>query len=491
MKNETSTPHPLPDDLQLTDMGNARRFALQHNGNISFVSVWGWMIWNGKYWERDETGQVMEFAKETAKNLFRETERLYKEVHDMVKSIELLNKPGNNQSTRDIEMKKISTELQAKNLLSWAKKSQARARLEAMIELAKSEPEIVAQPIDFDNGQWLLNVQNGTIDLRTQKLNPHESKTKITKIADVNYDPKSICPLWIKFLKCVFNYDQEIIYFIQRMVGYCLTGSNTEQCLFFFYGNGANGKSTFTGILQGLLGNFAKRTPTNTLILKHYDGGIPNDIARLAGARVVIAAELSEGRQLNESLVKDLTGGDVITARFLHKEFFEFTPIFKLIMYGNHKPTIKGRDEGIWRRILLIPFSITIPEKEQDQNLMEKLKTELSAILNWALEGCKMWIEEGLNPPSIIVQATKKYREEQDLLSAFLKDCCIIDDFTSVTQYDLFESYKKWALVNGLNPCNKIEFRQFLSELGFTANDRQGGTGRALYKGIGLLENPQ
>jgi putative DNA primase/helicase len=441
---------PTPGAFKCDDIGNGERLACRHGARLRHVKEWGWLVWNNFYWEQDR-GNVAMLAKETARSIFAEA-----------------------AAAEDDTI--------AKALANHAKATASRSRREAMVDACASEPGIPAAPKDFDRDPWLLNVQNGVLNLRTGELQPHDPQALLTKMAGTEYHPEATCPTWEAFLQRIFKGDKEVITFIQRAVGYSLTGNIGEQCLFFLHGTGKNGKSTFTGTLQALAGDYSSKTLTDTLMVKYYDGGINNDLARLAGARAVIAAELEEGKRLNESLVKDLTGGDTITARYLHREYFEFMPAFKLWMYGNHKPIIRGTDEGIWRRIKLIPFTVTIPEPERDPDLPEKLKAELPGILAWAVAGCKAWQREGLQTPSEVNAATIAYRAEQDTLAAFLSECCIIGTGYKVTSGELFDVYQKWG-----GELNRRRFSSAMAERGFVTLGRDGA-GRALYHDIGLVE---
>ena len=245
----------------------------------------------------------------------------------------------------------------------------------------------------------------------------------ITKLAPVNFEPDAACPRWLEFLSRIMDGNEQLIDFLQRAVGYALTGETSEQCLFIFYGSGANGKSTFLQTMSYVLGDYSMSTPTETLLVKRR-GAIPNDVARLKGARFVIACEADAENRLAESLIKQMTGGDTISARFLHQEWFDFEPTHKVFFGTNHKPVIKGTDYAIWRRIRLVPFEITIPEGERDKNLPEKLKAEADGILAWAVQGCLVWQQQGLGVPEEVKAATDSYREEMDILGEFLKDRC-------------------------------------------------------------------
>lgn len=476
-----------PEKAHLTDLGNGQRFATQHTGRALYVEQWGWLIWNGQKWEIDESGLAMLLAKQTVKRLHAEAQDLIDRTKQAFKQAEQAGDENDPEKAAAAQEKAKALQTLANQVLGWALKSQARPRIESILALGKSEPGIAARPADFDRDSWLLNCANGVLDLKTGELSSHDPRLRITKIAGAAYDPGATCPRWLSFLNRVFAGDQTVIDFIQRAAGYTLTGNTGEHCLFFLYGSGANGKSTFTETLQAAFGDYARKTPTDTLMIKYQDSGVPNDLARLAGARMVTAAELAEGKRLNESMVKDLTGGDAIAARYLHREFFEFTPLFKLWMYGNHQPIIRGTDYGIWRRINLIPFTVVIPEAERDSALPDKLRAELAGILAWAVRGCMAWQRDGLKPPASVKAATEDYRASQDILGNFLAECCITSDLATAQAGDLYAVYKTWATENGLESMSSVVFSRRLTEKGFRKS-RQGGSGRQIYSGLGLLE---
>jgi len=341
-------------------------------------------------------------------------------------------------------------------------------RLKAMVELTQSAPGLqVAQSV-LDADPWLLNVQNGTLNPQTVKFREHRREDLITKIIPTKYDPQATCPQWNAFLEQVMPDNQDQIKFLQKAIGYSLTGSTKEQVLFILYGTGANGKTTFISVIHSLLGDYAMNTPTETLLVKRGNG-IPNDVARLRGARFVSANEAEHGKYLAEALVKQLTGGDKITARYLYGEYFDFDATCKFFVTVNHKPNIKGTDHAIWRRIRLIPFIVTIPPEKRDPSLTDKLKSELPGILNWALEGCKFWQEEGLEPPETVKSATKDYRVEMDLIGEFFTDCCI-EDINAKTPFgDLYETYTIWCEERNVDSLSHISFATCLDERSFQA----------------------
>jgi putative DNA primase/helicase len=351
-----------------------------------------------------------------------------------------------------------------------------------MIELAKSEQGIPVSPQQLDSNPWVLNVLNGTLDLRTGQLREHRREDLITKLAPVAYDPEAPCPRWEAFLSRIFAGDAELIRFVQKAVGYSLTGSTQEQCFFILYGTGANGKTTLMQTVSALLKDYARQTATETLLVQRGDGP-RNDLARLQGARFVYASETEGGRKLAEALVKQLTGGDTLTARFLYSEHFEFQPMFKLWLAVNHKPVVQGTDHAIWRRIRLLPFIVTIPVAEQDKRLIEKLRDELPGILRWAVEGCLLWQQEGLEPPQAVKRATGDYRSEMDVIAAFIQNCCVVEPQGKVSTSELYEEYAGWCTQMGETPVSQKALAAALKERGCTPGRSGGGR---LWCGIAL-----
>lgn len=353
-----------------------------------------------------------------------------------------------------------------------AKASQQAPRLKAMLELAQSIPELVAHSTQLDSHDLLLGVANGVVNLKTGRLQPAKPEDHITRHSPVAFDAKATCPLFLTFLNQVTDGNKPLITYLQRVVGYCLTGDTSEQCLFFLYGNGANGKSTFLNVVRELHGTeLARQTPAETLMARK-NSSATNDLARLQGVRVVMANEVEDGALLAESLVKQLTGGEAVTARFLYGEFMEFMPKFKLFIAGNHKPTIRGRDPGIWRRMRLIPFVVTFPPAQRDKHLQSKLHAELPGILSWAIKGCLAWRKSGLAQPQLITDAVKSYREEMDLLAAWISDCCVVGAQHEWKSRHAYQNYKMWAEGGGYKPMSEGMFSRDL-EVTFQKDKRK------------------
>jgi putative DNA primase/helicase len=305
-------------EFKLTDLGNAERLVYHFGEQIRYCHAWKkWLVWDGVRWVVDQSGQIYQIAKKVVRKIYREV-----------------------QSASESNVRR--------EIARHAYASESDRRIAAMISLAQSEVSIRPELLNAD--PWLLNCLNGTIDLRTGRLLPHTMEHFITKLAPVNCDPNAGCERWLEFLDRIMDGNEQLISFLQRAIGYALTGETSEQCLFIFHGSGANGKSTFLQAISSILGDYAMSTPTETLLVKRR-GAIPNDVARLKGARFVIACEADAENRLAESLIKQMTGGDTISARFLHQEWFDFDPTHKVFFGTNHKPVIRGTDYAIWRRV--------------------------------------------------------------------------------------------------------------------------------------------
>jgi putative DNA primase/helicase len=442
-----------PQSYNLTDLGNALRLVEHDGADLRYVYAWEkWLVWTGARWKVDDSGEVERRAKQTVRAMYHEADA--------------------------DEERPINREL-AKHAL----KSEAKGRIESMIALARSEPGIAITPEKLDADPWALNLPNGTVDLRTGKLRDHRREDLITKIAPVAYDPDAPAPEWEGFLERVLP-SEELRAFVQRAAGYSATGDTSEQCLFINHGTGANGKSTYQEAIAAALGDYAMRAPTEMLLAKR-SGGIPNDVARLKGARFVAASETEEGRRLAESLVKDLTGQDTISARFMRAEWFDFKPTHKLWLSTNHKPEIRGTDTAIWRRIRLIPWSVTIPPAEQDKKLPAVLRRELPGILAWIVRGCLEWRRGGLQAPDEVRKATSEYRAEMDVLAVFLGECCETGPELWDYAKDLYTSYKRWCGEAGERPETQRKFGERLRERGFQ-RDRGGSRGAGIWRGLRL-----
>jgi len=425
-----------------TDLGNARRLVAQHGKDIRWLAgSEGWRTWDGCRWAIDSTGEVEQRAKATVTNIYAEASR-------------------------------ATARADRHALGHHALRSESAARIRAMIELAKTEPGIPLSPDALDRDAWLLNCLNGTVNLRTGLVQAHNRTDFISKLVPVEYDSAALCPQWLAFLDRIMDGNQDLVRYLQKLVGYGLTGDTSEQILAILYGTGANGKSTFLNVLADLLGgDYAKRTPSASLTARK-DRGIPNDLARLRGARFVIASETEADHRLAEGLIKNMTGSDTLSARFLYTEWFEFVPTYKLFLATNHRPAIEGTEHAIWRRIRLVPFSVVIPDAQQDKQLPEKLRGEWPGILRWAIEGCLAWQREGLGVPTAVQLATDKYRSEMDVVGAFLDEYCVLDPASLLPAADLYDTYAEWCKTNGENSLTQRTFGMKLRERGLVSIKR-------------------
>ncbi|MBA3010018.1 MAG: hypothetical protein KJ658_05160 [Proteobacteria bacterium] len=425
-------------NFPLHDIGNAERFVQQHGGEIRYCpELKAWLIYTEGQWaiQRSKTW-LYQMAKQTIQSMCEEAKK-----------------------------EDLSTG-QKEDLTKHANSSSSKSRMTAMLDLASMESTIQASTNLFNKNLWQLNCSNGTLNLQTKALQTQQSFDFITKKITTPYNKDAGCPEWNSLLDKVMNGDQEKIKFLQRIFGYALTGETSEQCLFIFYGSGANGKSTIIEAFRDLLGEYAMNMSAESLL--QSKAMIRNDIARLNGARFVSAVEIGIDKKLNESLVKQLTGGDQVTARFLYREHFEYKPEFKLIIAANHKPEIKGVDNGIWRRIYIIPFDVTISSDEIDKGLPAKLKQELPGILAWAVQGCYDWQEQGLNPPDSILSATDNYRAEMDIIAGFIEDLCETGPGKKIPLGDLYTSYQEWADKACQDALGKKEFGNLMRQKGYS-----------------------
>jgi putative DNA primase/helicase len=403
-----------------TDLGNARRLVRLYEEDIRYVHAWRkWLVWQDGHWRKDEDGSVIRMAKSVVEQMFAEAA--------------LINDESRRTATR-----------------AHALRSQSAQRLAAMVKLAETEIEVVLPVEKLDADPHLLGVQNGVIELPTGQFRAAQRTDYITKIAGVAYDADAKCPHWDAFLKKIL--DKELIKYLERVNGYLLTGLTGEEVMFIPWGRGSNGKSTYRETIFALLGDYAVGAEASLLITSKKSGGATPDLARLHGRRLVTVNETEQNDHLNDSRVKFITGHDVITARNLYEEPFDFTPTHKTFLTTNHKPIVKGTDEGIWRRIHLLPFIKVIAIEERDPNFREhKLLPELPGILNRALEGLKEYWNIGLQPPAGVTDATKEYRDDMDLVGNWIEERCEVnpaaeeDTAYQETTANLHFDYEEWA----------------------------------------------
>lgn len=448
------------NQYDMTDTGNAQRMRDKFQGNIKYSYVnKKWYYWTGKTWIVDYTGEVKKLA---------------------------------DSIVNDIKQEAFVEEDEEKQqaLLKWANRTASSKGKESMIKECQHLDGIPVLPDEMDAFTDYLNCQNGIINLRNGELLPHDSNFLMTRCSFAEYDNTSTKKpeLWLKFLDDVTDGNKELQEYLQKCVGYSLTGSIREQCAFFLYGIGNNGKSTFLDTVSDLLGNYSSNVQPETIMLKRGDGGGANsDIARLKSTRFVTSEEPTEGVRLNEGLVKQLTGGGKVTCRFLYGDEFEYEPEFKIWVGTNHKPVIRGTDVGIWRRIRLIPFEVNIPKEKIDKSLKYKLRKELPQILKWAVDGCLKWQKDGLTMPKCVEKATGEYKAEMDLLATFCEACIEIDyeNGERVAAADLFTVYSNWA---NSNNEYAMPSRKFFVEIAKKLPEKKRGGQGMFYTKINLTE---
>jgi len=440
--------------LLRTEADNAERLFRRYGTAIRYLSQSKrWLVWDGARWENDQSGRIFEAAKASNRAILKEA---YKLPDDQISAH-----------------------------TKWAVKSLSANNIRNTLSLTQSLVPI--SPGDLDSDPMLLNLDSGTVDLTTGEQRPHKRSDMVTKLAPISYDPTASCERWESFLDVVTGGDAELQAFLQRAVGYTLTGDISEQCLFLCYGTGANGKSVFLSTLRTLMGEYARQADFNTFLEIKTDGP-RNDLARLHGSRLVTAAEPDPGKPLAESVIKSLTGDDTITARFLYGENFEFDPAFKIWLAANHKPRIRGQDEGIWRRLKLIPFTVMIPKEDRDKHLSQKLRDELPGILSWAIDGCLSWQQSGLKTPQAVVEASREYREEENILGDFLAQCCVELPTLEISASALYKAYKEYCNSNGTYQHSQKKFGGTLTSIGYRREKRGG---KCLWNGLQLKRQEQ
>lgn len=441
---------PQPATLRLpapalSEEALALQFADRHADELRYVSAWGrWFVWSGVRWEPEETLLPLDLARRICRDAANRAESAGR-----------------------------------------AAKLAAGATVAAVERLARADRRLAATPEIWDRDPDLLNTPAGIVDLKTGTLQGHRRENFSTKAAAVAPAPAGTqCPLWTAFLHRITDGDRELSRYLQLLSGYCLTGSTREHALFFGHGTGRNGKSVFVNTLSGILGDYAAIAPMETFVASHGDRH-PTELAALRGARLVVASETESNRKWAEARIKQITGGDPIAARFMRKDFFTFTPTFKLFVVGNHKPSLASVDEAIRARLHLVPFVVTIPAEERDADLPEKLRAEWPAILRWAIEGALLWRTEGLPRPRVVQAATDEYLADEDVLSLWIEDRCRRSPLAHETASDLFASWRAWAEAAGEAAGSQKAFSQGMQARGFEKR-RQGGTGRAGFAGIEL-----
>jgi putative DNA primase/helicase len=440
-----------------SDLGNARRLVAAHGQDLRYApQIASWMAWDGHRWAEDITGEAQRRAKAI--------------VDAMVTELAVV----------DADKRKA--------LFAHWMRSQGAGRIEAMAGLARTEPGTPVLVAELDADPWALNTRSGVVDLRSGEISSPERRQLVTKLAPVHVDPGATCPTWKWFVDWAMCGDADLVGFLQRAVGYSLTGLVGEQVMFFCHGDGENGKTTFLGAIERLVGDYAMAADADLLLATHHEQH-PTGTADLIGRRFVTATETEEGRRFAESTLKQLTGGDTIKARRMRQDFFQFAPTHKIWMAANHRPQVRGTDHAIWRRIRLIPWNAKVAPGERDERLKERLAAELPGILNWALEGCRAWQQGGLAPPEAVVAATAEYRCEQDHVGRFIEDVCLVGDGWKVSARELRSAYEAWCQENGERAWSARAMAPQLVERG-CERFQEGHSKAWTWRGLSLASAP-
>jgi putative DNA primase/helicase len=443
----------------LTDVGNGQRLVARHGQDIRFCDSWGkWLNWvDERRWAVDHTGEVERRAKETVRAIYQES----------------ADEPDPDRRQA---------------LARHAAASERAGRIAAMMAMAASEPGDPVLPGQLDVDPLLLNVLNGVIDLRTGELREHRRGDYLTKLCPTAFDPDAACPGWCQFLAAVFGKDAALVRFVQKFFGYAVTGDVREHAMAILYGSGSNGKTTLLNTVGAVLGGDYCWSAPSELLTAGFADRHPTEVADLFGRRLVSVQEFPKGKPLNEPLVKRLTGGDPVTARRMREDFWTFAPTHKFMVSTNNMPRISGTDEGIWRRIRLIPFLVHFwdPDKDPkpggvrderlraDKTLAAKLLAERQGILAWLVAGCLLWQEEGLGEPPAVAEATKEYREQEDVVGNFLAEKCVQGPEYRVKAGDLYAAFKQWAEQNGERCMSQREFGLAMTQRGFQRQPSSG-----------------
>jgi putative DNA primase/helicase len=459
------------DPPHLTDKGNAIRVVRAHGADLHYCWLWKkWLCWDGRRWAEDVTGEAVRRVKRTQADLYAWAAAKIRELGEL-----------DDDDARKAQLAPLT------KLLGHCLKWEDARSINRCLELARSEPGIPVMPAELDADPFLFNCLNGTIDLRTGELRPHRREDLITKLAPVAYDPAARCPLWEATVSAVLDDNPDLVGYLQRRYGHALTGDTSEQSLAILHGTGQNGKTTIINTALEVLGpDYAIKASRDLFMAKKQDSH-PTQLAQLFGKRFVACVETAEGRRLDEELVKELTGSDVITARRMREDYWSFRPTHKCFLATNHRPEIRGTDEGIWRRQRLIPFTVRFwdPDKGEegppcrrvDKQLPDKLKAEHPGILRWMVEGCLAWQRHGMQTPEEVLAATNNYRADQDVLGRFLADCCVTsnDDSYRVRAGQLYAAYKGWFEQNEEgSPLSSRRFGEAMTERGFGRQTSNG-----------------
>ncbi len=414
-----------------TDSGNAELFAAMFCTRLRYDHRRGeWLVYRGHWWQPDNDDEVHRLAKEAARQRY----------------LSALN---------------IGDEEERRREATFAISSENRTKLEAALALARAERPLADTGDGWDNDPWLLAVENGVVDLRSGQLRSGRPEDRISRHSPVSFDAAATCPTFDRFIADVLP-DTELRLYVQKLAGIALTGDVTVQILVFLHGAGANGKSVFANAIKHVLGRDYARQAAPGLLLKSRGDRHPTEVADLYGARLVVSTEIDDGRELAEALVKQTTGGDELKGRFMHHDFFGFKPTHKTWLLANHRPTVRGTEEAIWRRVKLVPFEVTIAEADRDEHLGEKLQGEDAGILNWMIEGCLRWQREGsLSDPAAVRAAVEAYRADSDALAPFIDECCELAPANTTRAGALYKAYRTWAAVSSISDRETLTQKRF------------------------------
>lgn len=435
---------------EFSDDSLAKAFTEQYAPTFRYVANWGrWLQWDGARWSHDNTLR----AQHTVRLVLRD------------QANEILRRAAEFGS----KTRGLATAV-----------SSART-LGAVERLARADPKHSAAPEQFDADEWVLNTPAGIVDLRTGALRPATMSdfcTKVTRVA-----PGGDCPTWRQFLADVTDGDVDMQAYLQRVAGYALTGSTREHALFFFYGTGRNGKGTFLNTLEWIVGDYS-RVASMDVFTEAKNERHPTELAALMGARMVTSQETDEGKRWAEARIKAMTGSDPITARFMRQDEFTYTPQFKLMISGNHRPGLRNIDEAMKARLHLIPFTITVPPEKRDPALPEKLRAEAGGILQWMIEGCQDWVKNRLQPPDAVRQATDEYFASQDVVQQWIDEECLVDPTVSELQKDLYRNFSNYANANNEYPLPRKRWKAALEKKGIQEGRASGGQ---IMRGLRLI----
>jgi putative DNA primase/helicase len=447
----------VPLDYPANDAGRARRFIDSLGENLRYVSgLEQWLLWDGHRWVKDQDGGITRLAIEHSRQFMREASGI-------------------------TDHERRTSRLKEALLLGDV------AVIRSMLHLARCDGRVVVSAAQLDADPFLLGVENGVVDLRSGEFRAARRSDLITKRAGTRYEAEAPCPLWEKFLDRIMGGNAGLIAYLQALTGYSLTGVTSEQCFAFLYGGGKNGKTVFTHLLYALAGQYAQAAPQSLFTASKHGKEPGADLARLPGVRLLVSCETEQGSRLAESRMKGMTGGDMVVAEAKYCAPFEFQPQFKLWIFGNYRPQIRGTDEGIWRRVRLIPFTVWIPPEERDEHLIPKLEAELPGILRWALEGTRRWLESGMHTPACVEAATAEYRDDEDTLGQFLHTQVVESPRDRVLIGDMYARYLSWCEREGIrHTLQQPDLAKRLRERGLTQGKSNG---QRYWAGVSLTDD--